>query len=124
DWAARPHLCLIAHAVDVIDPGTYVLDREGESLALLEAGYFRREAGHLGLWQALPAEAAACIFWLVDLRPVLARYGNRGYRAAQLEAAIEGGKSYLAAYALRLGATGLTFFDDEVTAFFSPHAAG
>ena len=34
------------------------------------------------------------------------------------------GKAYLAAYALRLGATGLTFFDDDVTAFFSPHAAG
>jgi hypothetical protein len=30
---------------------------------------------------------------------------------------------YLAAYALHSGATGLTFFDDEVTAFFSPHAA-
>ena len=30
---------------------------------------------------------------------------------------------YLAAYAQRLGATGLTFFDDEVTDFFSPHAA-
>ncbi len=27
-------------------------------------------------------------------------------------------------YALHSGATGLTFFDDEVTAFFSPHAAG
>ena len=26
--------------------------------------------------------------------------------------------------AWRLGATGLTFFDDDVTAFFSPHAAG
>src|SRR6266446_3351760 len=124
DWAARPDLYLIVHAVDGLDPGTYVLDREGEKLALLQAGDFRREAGHLGLGQALPAEAAACVFWLVDLRPVLARYGNRGYRAAQLEAAIEGGKSYLAAYALRLGATGLTFFDDDVTRFFSPHAAG
>ena len=31
---------------------------------------------------------------------------------------------YLAAYALRLGASGLTFFDDDVTEFFSPHAAG
>jgi hypothetical protein len=29
---------------------------------------------------------------------------------------------YLAAYALRLGASGLTFFDDEVIEFFSPHA--
>jgi nitroreductase len=31
---------------------------------------------------------------------------------------------YLAAYAQRLGCTGLTFFDDDVTAFFSPHAKG
>jgi hypothetical protein len=31
---------------------------------------------------------------------------------------------YLASYAQRLGATGLTFFDDDVTQFFSPHAAG
>ena len=31
---------------------------------------------------------------------------------------------YLAAYAQRFGATGLTFFDDEVIEFFSPHAAG
>src|SRR5439155_1676874 len=123
-WAAHPVLYLIVQAVDGLDPGTYVLDREGEKLALLQAGDFRREAGHLGLGQALPAEAAACVYWLVDLKPVFERYGNRGYRAAELEAAIEGGKSYLAAYALRLGATGLTFFDDDVTRFFSPHAAG
>src|SRR5204862_168627 len=37
---------------------------------------------------------------------------------------VAGGRPYLAACALRLGATGLTFFDDDVTAFFSPHAAG
>ena len=55
---------------------------------------------------------------------MLARQGARGYRAAQLAAAIAGGRTYLAAYALGLGATGLTFFDDDVTAFFSPHAAG
>src|SRR5947208_2509535 len=124
DWAARPDLYLIVHAVEGLDPGTWVLDREGERLALLRAGEFRREAGHLGLGQALAAEAAACVYWLVDLKPVFERYGNRGYRAAELEAALEGGKSYLAAYALRLGATGLTFFDDDVTRFFSPHAAG
>jgi hypothetical protein len=41
-----------------------------------------------------------------------------------LEAGIIGGRLYLAAYAQRLGATGLTFYDDEVTEFFSPHAAG
>jgi nitroreductase len=53
---------------------------------------------------------------------VLGRFGNRGYRAAQLEAGLIGGKLYLAAYAQRLGASGLTFFDDDVTRFFAPHA--
>jgi hypothetical protein len=79
----------------------------------------RAEAGFLGLGQELPADAAANIYWLVDLDAVLARQGVRGYRAAQLAAAA-GGRTYLAAYALGLGATGLTFFDDNVTAFFSP----
>jgi nitroreductase len=50
--------------------------------------------------------------------------GNRGYRAVQLEAGAIGGRMYLAAYAQRLGSTGLTFFDDDVINFFSPHAKG
>jgi hypothetical protein len=59
---------------------------------------------------------------MTDLETVLQRFGNRGYRAAQLEASILGGKFYLASYAQNLGATGLTFYDDAVTEFFSPHA--
>ena len=39
-------------------------------------------------------------------------------------ASITAGKVYLAAYAQRIGASGLTFYDDDVTGFFSPHAAG
>ena len=35
-----------------------------------------------------------------------------------------GGNMYLCAHSLGLGATGMTFLDDAVTAFFSPHAAG
>jgi hypothetical protein len=61
---------------------------------------------------------------MADLDPVLDRLGNRGYRAAQLDASLTAGRMYLASYALGLAATGLTFFDDEVTRFFSPHAAG
>lgn len=43
-----------------------------------------------------------------------------GDRAVQLGAGAIGGRMYLAAYAQHLGATGLTFFDDDVTNFFSP----
>ena len=117
-------LYLIVNAVEGLPAGTYVFHRGRQALELLREGNFRREAGYLGLGQDLPADASVDIFCLAELSPILERFGNRGYRAAQLEAAIIGGKCYLAAYGQQLGATGLTFFDDEVTAFFSPHAAG
>jgi SagB-type dehydrogenase family enzyme len=117
-------LYLIVHAVDGLNPGGYVFHRTRMSLELLKAGEFRAEAYHLGLEQELPAEACVDVFFLADLHRILERFGNRGYRAVQLEAGIIGGKIYLAAYSQRLGATGLTFFDDDVIDFFSPHAAG
>jgi hypothetical protein len=117
-------LYLIVNAVDGLDAGTYVLHREAGALERLTAGDCRAQAGMLDLGQELGADAAVNCYWLADLEPLLARFGNRGYRAAQLDAAIEAGKLYLACYALRVGATGLTFFDDDVTAFFAPHAAG
>lgn len=117
-------LYLIVHAVESLPSGAYVYHPNRVALELLKEGNFRQEAGFLGLAQDLPADASVDIFFLADLKPVLARFGNRGYRVAQLEAGILGGKFYLAAYAQGLGATGLTFYDDEVTEFFSPHAAG
>jgi SagB-type dehydrogenase family enzyme len=117
-------LYLIVHAVDDLPSGAYYFRREERALELLQEGDFRREAGHLGLGQDIPADCSVDVFFLADLHRVLERFGNRGYRAAQLEAAIRGGKLYLAAYAQGLGASGLTFFDDDVTEFFSPHAAG
>ncbi len=118
------HLYLIVHAVEGLEPGAYVFHRGRGVLECLKQGDFRDQAGYLGLQQALPADAAADVFFLADLQPILQPFGNRGYRAAQLEAGIIGGKLYLAAYAQHLGATGLTFFDDDVAAFFSPHAEG
>jgi SagB-type dehydrogenase family enzyme len=117
-------LYLIVHAVEGLTPGAYYYRRRDRSLELLRAGSFREAAGRLGLSQALPADAAVNVYSLANLPPLLARLGNRGYRAAQLEGGITGGRLYLAAYAQRFGATGLTFFDDEVTEFFSSHAAG
>ena len=118
------HLYLIVHAVEGLAPGAYVFHRSTLRLECLKQGNFRGDAGYLGLEQELPADAAVDIYFLADLQPILQRFGNRGYRAVQLEAGILGGKLYLAAYAQRLGATGLTFFDDEVVCFFSPHAEG
>jgi hypothetical protein len=117
---AEPYL--IANAVEGIGPGAYVF--RGGELWLLRAGEFRREAGFLCLEQRLGADAAAIHFLMADLPRTLDALGVRGYRAAQLEAGIVAGRIYLGAYASRFGATGLTFYDDEVTRFFSPDAEG
>jgi SagB-type dehydrogenase family enzyme len=117
-------LYLVVNAVEGLPSGAYYLRRDRPCLELLKEGLFREQAGHLGLDQDLPADSSVAIFFLADLKAILERFGNRGYRAAQIEAGILGGKIYLGAYAQRLGATGLTFYDSEVTEFFSPHAAG
>ena len=122
--ATLSHIYLIVNAVDGLHSGLYVLHRDRQALELIEEGDFRHEAGHLALGQALAADASVDVYFMSDLGFVLERFGNRGYRAAQLDASIAAGKLYLAAYAQRLGATGLTFFDDAVTDFFSPHAQG
>lgn len=117
-------LYLIVHAVEGLAPGAYYFHRATDRVELLKTGDFRATAGYLGLEQALPADASWVVFFLADLDAILARFGNRGYRAVHLEAGILGGRLYLAAYAQRLGASGLTFYDDDVVEFFSPHAAG
>jgi len=124
---AETTLCdpyVIVHKVNGLPPGAYAFHPRARGLELLREGDFRSNARFLDLEQDLAGDAAANLYLLVDLGPLLARYGNRGYRVAQLEGGLIGGRVYLASYALGLGATGLTFFDDAVTEFFSPHASG
>jgi SagB-type dehydrogenase family enzyme len=117
-------LYLIVNSVEGLAAGAYYFHRETKQLELLKEGDFRAKAEYLGLEQELPADASVCFFFLADLQKITKIFGNRGYRAVQLEAGILGGKLYLAAYAQKLGATGLTFYDDDVVNFFSPHAKG
>ena len=117
-------LYLIVNNVIGLAPGAYFYRWEEKQLELLKPGDFRDKAGYLGLEQQIPADAAVDVFFLADLKKILERYGNRGYRAVQLEAGILGGKLYLGAYALKLGCSGLTFYDDDVVSFFSPHGRG
>jgi SagB-type dehydrogenase family enzyme len=135
--AARPLACdfrapdqpinamyLIVNAVEELEPGAYFFDQTSLALVLLKAGSFRAEAAYLCLEQNLLGQAAVVVFLMADLGATTQAQGPRGYRAALLEAGILGGRLYLDAYALKLGATGSTFYDDEVTEFFSPHARG
>ncbi len=121
---ALNEIYLIVNAVDGLRAGSYFFDRRQDTLVLLKEGNFRREAGVLGLGQELAADASVNVYFLSNLEKVQSVFGNRGYRAAQLEAGIMGGKLYLGAYSQRLAASGLTFYDDEVISFFEPHANG
>jgi SagB-type dehydrogenase family enzyme len=115
---------LVLNAIEGMEAGAYYYGHESKTFDLLKTGDFRREAGYLCLEQPLGADASALICYMADLEQVLAALGNRGYRDVHLEAGLIGGRAYLAAYALGRGATGLTFFDDDTSTFFSPHAAG
>ena len=112
------------HAVVGLAPGAYVYDRRAHALAQLRAGDVRRTSAFLCLDQALGGTSSATVFFLGELARTLERWGNRGYRLANLEAGLIGGRLYLGAYAQGFGATGLTFYDRAVVDFFSPHAAG
>ena len=116
---------LVVNAVSGLESGTYHYHPEDGDLERLRSGEFRREASHLALDQRLGADAAACLYFLTDLEAVTDVLGDRGYRVAQLEAALTAGRCYLGTYAHRaLGGTGLTFYDDVVTDFFAPRATG
>lgn len=123
---------VLVNAVGGLSPGAYYYPRhqnqrrqdEPGTLHLLKEGEFREEARYLDLEQDLGGDASVNVYVLASLGEVFERYGDRGYRAAQFEGGVLGGRMYLASYARGLGATGLTFYDDAVTDFFSPHAAG
>ena len=113
---------MIINDVEGLEPGSYYYNRTNGSLELLKQGKLRHISGYLCLEQLLFSDASVVLFLMADLGTVLDRFGDRGYRAAQFEGGIRAGKIYLSSYALGIGASGSTFFDDAVTEFFSPHA--
>ncbi|MFB6254838.1 MAG: SagB/ThcOx family dehydrogenase [Halobacteriaceae archaeon] len=115
----------IVNGVENIESGAYQYYPDVNTLERLHVGKYRQEAKRLALGQRLGGDAAVCVYFMADLDAVTDVLGDRGYRAAQLEAALTAGRMYLATYAHRdLGGTGLTFFDDLVTEFFEPRTRG
>lgn len=116
---------LLVNGVEGLESGTYQYHAGRGELERLQTGKFRREAEHLALDQPLGGDAAVCAYFMTDIDAVTDVLGDRGYRVAQFESALTAGRLYLATYAHRtLGGTGLTFFDDIVTDFFSPRSNG
>jgi SagB-type dehydrogenase family enzyme len=111
---------VIANDVEGLDPGAYrfVPGQETATFVPVRRGEQRETAAYLCLEQPLGADAAAVVFLMARLDDYLSAVGGRGYRLAQLEAAVAAGRIYLGAYAQCLGASGITFYDDDVSALY------
>jgi SagB-type dehydrogenase family enzyme len=108
---------LIANALEDLSPGAYGFG-PGGLFAGIRQGDFRRKAAFLCLEQRLAGDAASTTFLMADLDRALDAMGDRGYAAAHLGAAVSAGRMYLGAYAQCLGASGITFYDNEARRFF------
>jgi SagB-type dehydrogenase family enzyme len=116
------HYCLV-HAVDGVESGAYQYHPDAGCLERL-GDTDRETAGHLAAGQSVVGDAAVNVYTMADVDALVDRFGNRGYRLAQLQAGVELGRLYLATYAhRRLGGRGFTFFDDLVTEHLSPRAS-
>ena len=112
----------IANDVTNLNRGAYFFNQEDNSIDILKANVHRNTSGYLCLEQPLFSDAAVVFYMLTNLKTILDRLGNRGYRACQFESGVLAGRIYLSAYSQAMGASGSTFYDDAVTEFFSPHA--
>lgn len=112
------HLAVYAavHDVEDVDAGAYRHQR-GKP-ALLHEDVSRARTAELCLGQPLGGDAAYTTFLTADLDRLIAAAGDRAYRVAQLEAGVAAERLQLAAFTANVGATGLTFFDEEVRTFF------
>jgi SagB-type dehydrogenase family enzyme len=112
---------LAVHTVEGVAPGIYRWVQG--NLEQIERGTFRHQAAHLCLDQPLGGDCAFDAFHCAALGVAIERSGARGYRSALLEAGTAMGRLQLAAYALADGASGITFYDDEVSAFLRTEAS-
>ena len=104
-----PHWVAV-HGVDDVPPGVHRWT--GSLDDPVTAGDLRDELERVALDQTLAADAA----WVAIGATSLDALDDRSYRDAQLQAGVVEGRLHLAAYALGLGASGMTFHDSEVPA--------
>ncbi len=125
---AAPAGTLLEHLVNVHDvadaePGGYRYTPYGGFEGRTRSDDPRAAGAHLCIDQPLGGDSAYTVFHAATLDPLFDALGGRGYRAAQLEAGIVGGRLALNAVALADGATGLTFYDTLVSTYFRTDAA-
>jgi hypothetical protein len=102
-----PHR-VVVHSADGVAPGLY---RWPDLRAPVRAGMMRDELYWVGADQGLPRDAAFVVIAAIDVGAL----DDRQYREAQLAAGLVEGRLHLLAYALHASASGMTFYDSEVT---------
>jgi hypothetical protein len=113
---AVPHFIAV-HGVESLEPGLYRWPSLAEPL---RRGALRHELYHVCWDQELGRDAAFVVIAAVDL----GRLDDRGYREAQLEAGLVSGRLHLAAFALGVGASGMTFLDPAIPPLLGEPLAG
>ena len=101
-----PHFVAV-HGVDEVEPGLYCWPDLQRPVV---AGDHRGELRRIALGQGLAGDAAFVAIGAADLRGI----PDRRYRELQLAAGLVEGRLHLAAYALGIGASGMTFDDSEI----------
>ena len=111
-----PHFVAV-HAVERTEPGLY---RWPDLERPLRRGLLREELLRACWDQDLGRDAAFVVIAAADLEAL----DDRGYREAQLDAGLVEGRLHLAAYALGIGASGMTFLDSEIAGLLGEPLAG
>ena len=111
-----PHYIAV-HGVDGVEPGSTAGPIWPRRCA---RGDLRDELLVVCWDQDLGRDAAYVVIGAIDL----AGLDDRAYRAAQLAAGIVEGRLHLAAYALGIGASGMTFLDSEIEPLLGEPVAG
>ena len=101
-----PHFIAV-HGVEGLEPGLY---RWPDLDHPLRRGPLREEMLRVCWDMDLGRDAAFVVMAAIDLDAL----DDRGYREAQLDAGIVEGRLHLAAFALGIGASGMTFLDSEI----------
>ncbi len=111
-----PHAVAV-HAVEGLTPGLY---RWPDLQTPVRAGNLREELYTVCIEQQLGRDAAFVLVSAADLTGV----DDRDYRTLQLEAGRVSGRMHLAAVALGIAATGMTFYDSEIPKLLGEPLAG
>jgi SagB-type dehydrogenase family enzyme len=105
------------HGVEGKPPGLYI----GPELNIpTRTGNLRADTRRICLGQDLAGDAAYVVIAAANLDLLDAR----SYRSSQLAAGLTAGRLHLAAFAQGFGASGMTFFDSEISKFLKAPVAG